>query len=238
MAMLVRMEDLSEFLTDWYGPPVREAVPVTLAPVRVPDALASWHAVTSRWSQRAIVSLNHFVDLRDLTIDAGGMEIFWYESQGSWEWGADPNLGDPLVYGRQPGESFWCSTGQSMSEFLRFATLLEAVEGSRLQGYASNLSDSELDRICAPLQRVDVSGPQGYMPSTRFFSGEMLLARTSLEVASRSRVSPSASIRSNALIVAALNREALDRFVNTATEAAWRIFDSAGDERPTPPLPF
>jgi hypothetical protein len=231
----VRTDNLDDFLTDWYGPPSRASALTVRASVQVPTTLAKWHATALKWDRGVVLSLNHFVELDDLTVDIDGMMVFWCESQGAWEWGADPVSDDPIVYGRQSDELGWHSTGQRMSDFLRFATLMEAVEGASISAYAPRLTNHELSEICAPLHKIATSAPIGYMSSSQFFAGEMLLARSSSK--GTGGRTPSSVSYNNSLVLAALSRDVLDRFLRSSGEVAWRIFDAA-DRRSAPPLPF
>lgn len=120
---------LLQFLRRWHGDPTSPHASVK-EPSTAPQELIDWHEISAQWNG-AITSHNYAIPLPELEPE-GGMIPFWVENQGTWLWAFDPNDKNHLVYEREPSEEPgpWTPTGETLSDFLIHATVLEQILGA------------------------------------------------------------------------------------------------------------
>ncbi|MFK0202138.1 hypothetical protein [Streptomyces lavendulae] len=120
---------LLNFLRRWYGAPTSPDTRLGESS-NAPRELVEWHEISAQWGG-VIVSHNYAIPLSELKAE-GGKVSFWVENQGAWVWAFDPTSDDLAVYEREPSDGLtpWEKTGESLSEFLIHATVMEAILGA------------------------------------------------------------------------------------------------------------
>ncbi|MEU6673448.1 hypothetical protein [Streptomyces sp. NPDC046925] len=101
--------------------------------------LTQWHEISAQWDG-GINSHNYPIPLSELEVESGKVP-FWVENQGTWLWAFDPDSQDHLVYEREPSvdPKPWTSTGESLSDFLIHATVMEAILGAPTRKIATGV---------------------------------------------------------------------------------------------------
>src|SRR5688572_20240143 len=90
-------DTVKRFLASWYGPPDRDGR-IPAASDWLPAPLQAWYEVTLSYS--APVTFHNTLLEADDVEEHDGKLVFWVENQAVYEWAADPDDEDPLVFER------------------------------------------------------------------------------------------------------------------------------------------
>ncbi len=164
-------DSVRRFFATWYGPPDR-AGGIPAGAERLPRPLQAWYEAASHYS--APVTFHNTILDPDEIEEVDGKLVFWLENQEVYEWAADPNDDDPLVYERATvdGEP-WYPTGVRLAAFLVSVAVFEAVLDAEQAQYAQELTETERDALLAPLRPLPMPGPTA---GAQLYAGEGLLA--------------------------------------------------------------
>ena len=159
------------FFADWYGPPDRTGE-IPGGAERLPGPLQAWYAAASSYSTP--VTFHNTILEPDEVEEHDGKLVFWLENQEVYEWAADPDDDDPLVYERATVEGEpWHATGVRLSAFLVSVAVFEAVLGAEHLIHAADLTGAERDALLAPLRPLPMPGPT---VGAQLYAGDGLLA--------------------------------------------------------------
>lgn len=117
---IVTAESLAAFVPRWYGPPDRPMSKRHL-PAALPAPLAAWHRLADRWS--VPLSRDHVMEPPDAIQTDDSRAVFWRAQDSSDAYAFAP---DEQVYERA-GKGEWRSTGVTLSRFLVYIAVYEAV---------------------------------------------------------------------------------------------------------------
>ena len=164
-------DSVRRFFADWYGPPDRSGL-IPGDAKRLPRPLQAWYAAASSYSTP--VTFHNTVLAPDEIDEHDGKLVFWREHQDVYEWAADPDHDDPLVYERATVEGEpWHPTGIRLSAFLVSVAVFEAVLGAQHCLHTADLTEAERDALLAPLRRLPMPGPT---VGAQLYAGHDILA--------------------------------------------------------------
>ncbi|WP_433175396.1 hypothetical protein [Actinoallomurus sp. CA-150999] len=170
----IRSTGLPTFLRRWYGPPDQDAIEIDEA-ISMPDPLRAWYHLTSQWST-PMSRHNRFSSLDGLSHD-GGMLIFWHENQGAASWATEAAGSDPLVYESEVDEDGdWESTGFTLTKFLLYVAVSEAVHGNPQVAVNFDLSRQEYEGLESHFCSLDDPVWNYPNPNWRYMAAENLVA--------------------------------------------------------------
>ncbi|MET8629604.1 hypothetical protein ABZW30_38740 [Kitasatospora sp. NPDC004669] len=177
----IRAAELPVFLADWYGEATFHPLGSEGQFGRIPLPLLEWHACASSWGGTVISSHNRPVSLGELSVDADGYAVFWIENQHCWEWAVKfDGSENPPVFDREAGDDEpepWRESGQSLSEFMLWASILEAIQGAKVKADAELVSAEQVESISGRLDSVSPPSGRHYMAEVKFFSGPGVLVQ-------------------------------------------------------------
>jgi len=164
-------DSVRRFFGNWYGPPDRTGE-IPGEAERLPGPLQAWYEAASSYSS-PVTFHNRILD-PDEVDEHDGKLVFWLENQEVYEWAADPDDDDPLVYERATvdGEP-WHPTGVRLSAFLVSVAVFEAVLSAEHSLHAADLTEAERGDLLAPLRPLPMPGPT---VGAQLYAGEGLLA--------------------------------------------------------------
>jgi hypothetical protein len=164
-------DSVRRFFATWYGPPDRVGG-IPGAAERLPSPLRAWYEAASSYST-PVMFHNMILDPGEVG-EVDGKLVFWLESQEVYEWAADPDDDDPLVYERATvdGEP-WHPTGVRLSAFLVSVAVFEAVLGAEHSLHVEDLAKTARDGRLAQLRPMPVPGPT---IGAQLYAGDGLLA--------------------------------------------------------------
>ncbi|GAB3963518.1 hypothetical protein GCM10029978_021600 [Actinoallomurus acanthiterrae] len=141
----------------------------------MPDPLRAWYRLTSQWST-PMSRYNHFSSQDGLSRD-GEMLIFWHENQGAASWATEITGSDPLVYESEVDEDGdWESTGFTLTKFLLYVAVSEAVHGNPQVAVNFDLSKQEYEDLESHFWSLDDPVWSYPYPNWRYMAAENLVA--------------------------------------------------------------
>lgn len=229
---------IAQILSDWYGIEVREPSAARMRYRSVPQVLIDWHqAVRTSLGGLSWMMVSQPVEPDELRADENGIATFWRERHGCWEWGFPVGDDDPVVYESEPGAEFesWLATGNVLSEFLLWATVVEIGSGGPFRAVAKRLSREQVQSLVSPLQPLEVSYGGRFMAGVDFFFGSGLIVHIE-EPVRGAIVQERGEEGVLRAWLAARGSSELNSFLQAHDDIAWNIRgvkgDRAGEEPP------
>jgi hypothetical protein len=201
---IVTAASLAPFVDRWYGLPDRPPADLAL-PADLPPPLGNWYLVAARRS--VPLSRDHVLYPPDGLTESDGVTVFWEDRQRTEAWGYLAGKPDPEVYERTGGEP-WLRTGISLSRFLVYVAVYEAVYAPVHGLVRLDATPEELDAVLARLMPFEDPLWEWPDPGVRYYGDDDLLAHGGVDETGAGR-----------LVVAARHRDALGRF--DAYRVAW-----------------
>jgi hypothetical protein len=172
---------LARFVERWYGLPDRP--PVDLSLPGVPGPLADWYRIAARRS--VPLSRDHAMYQPDGLLDRDGVTVFWEDHQRTEAWGyptAQRDHADPPVY-EQTDREPWLTTGISLSRFLVYVAVYEAVYAP-IHGLVRLAAEpDELDAVLWRLEPLDDPLWEWPDAGVRYYGDDDLLAHGGVDEA-------------------------------------------------------
>lgn len=169
----ITASSISSFLRRWYGNPDQKLVEVD-SEISMPRSLREWYRLTSQWSV-PISSYNNFLAPKDLRRYKGKL-VFWTENQGSCEWGTSSRGADPIVYENEGVIDEWKSTGFSLSKFLLYVAVSEAVHGNQEALISLDMDKQSYDSVVSCFMQLDDPLWRYPNPNWGYMAAEGMLA--------------------------------------------------------------
>lgn len=164
--------DLTAFLTSWYGPPNRVAVPIPLRNAWLPGPLKDWHELASKW-EASLTYTTSMVEPDNIKPTKDGKCIFMVDSTGDWRWSFATNAPD-TVFDAEQYEP-WEKNPETLSEFLLHNSVREAVYGAKARLRAISVPDDALAGILSSVQEVSFGSWTWPGPGYRTFMSDDLI---------------------------------------------------------------
>jgi hypothetical protein len=163
---------LAGFLEAWHGPPSRPAGPVQSG--NLPRAILELAALADRWDS---VFVQNRLELDPEWARDGEKRVFYVENQSVFVWATDGVGPDPTVWGRltDDGER-WLAEREPLSRFLVQIAVFEAIMGTPHGAAAAWLSLEQVNKVIAPLRRLDLGSWRWPSEPSWFYASDEALA--------------------------------------------------------------
>jgi hypothetical protein len=163
--------DLPAFLTEWHGPPTGPVKPLPSSCSWLPTPLKDWYELSSQRSTELVV-VKEMITPSDIHSD-GHVAVFM-EDHGDHEWAFGINSPDK-VFERESDDP-WEELSEPLGEFLIHNAVHEAAYASDFWRSCTQVPDSKLPEILAPMQMISFNDWNWPRPKQRIFMGDGLLA--------------------------------------------------------------
>ncbi|MDQ0962037.1 hypothetical protein QFZ66_005915 [Streptomyces sp. B4I13] len=165
--------NLREFLVSWHGEPDMPPTPVSVEFDWLPVPLKEWHTLSSQWS-KPLMRLNRMINPEHIEA-VDGKAVFLLEGSGDWQSAFDTQSHE-VVYESELSET-WKKSPETLSEVIIHSALLEATTTGRVRKWSTQIEESLLSQILAPLEKVGLKGWNWYNnPNCQIFMNEKMVA--------------------------------------------------------------
>ncbi|MFJ8110806.1 hypothetical protein [Streptomyces sp. NPDC096132] len=164
--------DLTALLSQWYGPPARDEVPLPDSCAWLPEPLRRWHRAVRRWEVRVLAD-HRMPAPEDMRPGADGTAVFMTDHTGDWHWAFSVDEPDGVVNGEPGGP--WHANPERLAAFLGHMILKQIFFTGPVRMRAISVPDGPVAEIVAGLEPFDVSSWMWGEPDDRILRGEDLL---------------------------------------------------------------